>query len=188
MTTEARIAALAPEAAAPEAAALVIDAEITIADQLRAGLRRLGKAVVVITCWHEDRRWAMTATAVSELSMDPPSLLVCVNQAASLHGPLTAGADFCVNILHADQRDVSQACSGKAKGEARFAAGQWLGAAGQVPHLRDAQTSFFCRYETHVAYGTHAVVIGAVTAVTCAGEVDPLIYLDGGYARATRVG
>jgi flavin reductase (DIM6/NTAB) family NADH-FMN oxidoreductase RutF len=156
----------------------------TVAEQLRAGLRRLGKAVVVVTCWHEDRRWAMTATAVSELSMDPPSLLVCVNKTASLHGPLTAGADFCVNILHADQLHVSQACSGKMKGEERFSQGEWGSGAGGTPFLLGAQASFFCRYETHVAYGTHAVVIGAVREVVCAGDVDPLIYLDGGYVRA----
>lgn len=158
----------------------------TIAEQLRNGLRRLGKAVVVVTCWHEGRRWAMTATAVSELSMEPPSLLVCVNKSASLHGPLTSGANFCVNILHADQLDVSRACSGAKKGEERFSEGEWSASVGGTPYLRDAQASFFCEYETHVEYGTHAVVIGAVKAVDCSGEVDPLIYLDGGYARAAR--
>jgi flavin reductase (DIM6/NTAB) family NADH-FMN oxidoreductase RutF len=154
-----------------------------VAEQLRNGLRRLGKAVVVITCWHEDRRWAMTATAVSELSMDPPSLLVCVNKSASLHGPLTAGARFCVNILHADQLGVSKACSGAKKGEERFSEGRWSSSDCGTPYLCDAQASFFCEYETHIEYGTHAVVIGAVSEVGCTGDVDPLIYLDGGYAR-----
>ena len=155
-----------------------------VADQLRLGLRRLGKAVVVITAWHDERRWAMTATAVSELSMDPPSLLVCVNKNASLHGPLTAGASFCVNILHCDQLAVSNACSGKLKGEARFEQGEWGAGEDGTPYLRDAQASFSCRYEKHVEHGTHAVVIGEVLSVDVAGDVDPLIYLDGGYARA----
>jgi flavin reductase (DIM6/NTAB) family NADH-FMN oxidoreductase RutF len=159
----------------------------TIAEQLRAGLRRLGKAVVVITCWHDERRWAMTATAVSELSMDPPSLLVCVNRNASLYGPLTAGANFCVNILHADQLSVSKACGGAMKGEERFSEGSWGSGACGTPYLHEAQAHFICEYETHVEYGTHAVVIGAVREVDCSGEVDPLIYLDGGYARAARL-
>lgn len=158
-----------------------------VADQLRLGLRRLGKAVVVITAWHDERRWAMTATAVSELSMDPPSLLVCVNKNASLHGPLTAGASFCVNILHCDHLAVSSACSGKLKGEARFEQGEWGAGEDGTPFLRDAQASFFCRYAKHVEHGTHAVVIGEVLSVDVAGDVDPLIYLDGGYARAARL-
>ena len=163
-----------------------INALPMVAEQLRAGLRRLGKAVVVVTCWHEERRWAMTATAVSELSMDPPSLLVCVSKTASLHGPLTAGVNFCVNILHADQLHVSQACSGAVKGEERFSQGDWGAVINNTPFLRDAQANFFCHYETHLEYGTHAVVIGAVREVTCTGDVDPLIYVDGGYARAAR--
>lgn len=157
-----------------------------LAEQLRNGLRRLGKAVVVITCWHDDRRWAMTATAVSELSLDPPSLLVCVNRNASLHAPLTAGARFCVNILHADQLGVSKACSGALRGEERFRAGSWGSGACGTPYLRDAQASFFCEYATHIEHGTHAVVIGTVSEVDCTGDVDPLIYVDGGYARALR--
>ncbi len=160
---------------------------LSVAEQLKGGLRRLGKAVVVITAWHENRRWAMTATAVSELSMDPPSLLVCVNKTASLHAPLTAGAYFCVNILRADQLAVSQTCSGKVKGEERFAQGRWGSGACGTPYLCDAQASFFCEYETHLEYGTHAVVIGAVKEVHISGDVDPLIYVDGGYARAARL-
>ena len=155
-----------------------------LADQFKLGLRRLGKAVVVITAWHEDRRWAMTATAVSELSLDPPSLLLCVNRSASLHGPLIGKANFCINILHADQHALSAACSGAAKGEARFSEGDWSAAACGTPYLRDCQASFLCEYATHLEYGTHAVVVGAVTRVRISGEVDPLIYLDGRYGRA----
>ncbi|WP_109807665.1 flavin reductase family protein [Sphingosinithalassobacter portus] len=159
---------------------------MTVAEQLRMGLRRLGKAVVVITCWHEGRRWAMTATAVSELSMDPPSLLVCVNRTASLHGPLSEGANFCVNILHADQLSVSNACAGKMKGEERFREGQWEASDCGTPYLRDAQAHFLCEYRSHFDYGTHAIVIGEVKHVGWTGDVDPLIYVDGGYARAVR--
>ena len=43
-------------------------AGLSVAEQLRLGLRRLGKAVVVVTAWHDDRRWAMTATAVDRKS------------------------------------------------------------------------------------------------------------------------
>jgi flavin reductase (DIM6/NTAB) family NADH-FMN oxidoreductase RutF len=157
-----------------------------IAEQLRGGLRRLGKAVVVITARHEGRRWAMTATAVSELSMDPPSLLVCVNKSASMYGPLTEGANFCVNILHADQVDVSNAGSGGARGEARFAVGNWGAGPCGTPCLEGAQASFLCRYEKHIEHGTHAVVIGQVFDVRTEGEVDPLIYVDGGYTRLER--
>ena len=159
--------------------------ELTIAEKLRLGLHRLGKAVVVITAWHDDKRWAMTATAVSELSMEPPSLLICVNKTASLWEPMQAKVNFAVNILHADQEAISNACAGQLKGEARFAEGQWTAAADcSTPILKGAQASFLCKYATHVEYGTHAVVIGEVIDAVVEGDVDPLIYLNRGYTRA----
>ena len=157
---------------------------IALAEEMRLGLRRLGKAVVVVTAWHEGKRWAMTATAVSELSMDPPSLLVCVNKSASLYLPLTASANFCINILQADQEAIANNCFGATKGEERFREGCWEAAACGTPYLRDAQASFICGYETHVEYGTHAVVIGAVKEVHLCGDVAPLIYLDGRFTKA----
>ena len=51
----------------------------------RKAMRRLTSAVTVITTAHEDRRYGMTATAVTSVSADPPSLLICVNRSASLH-------------------------------------------------------------------------------------------------------
>jgi flavin reductase (DIM6/NTAB) family NADH-FMN oxidoreductase RutF len=149
---------------------------------LREGLRRLAKAVVVITCQHGGERFAMTATAVSELSMDPPSLLICVNRSASLHAPLSAKAGFCVNILHRAHTDISTLCSGKAKGEARFALGRWHAADGGIPYLADAQASFLCRHEQSYDYGTHCIVIGLVEKVLIHGSVDPLVYVDGTYS------
>jgi flavin reductase (DIM6/NTAB) family NADH-FMN oxidoreductase RutF len=150
---------------------------------LREGLRRLAKAVVVITCQHGGERFAMTATAVSELSMEPPSLLICVNRSASLHAPLSAKAGFCVNILHREHTDISALCSGKAKGEARFALGRWETDANSIPYLADAQASFLCRHEQSFEYGTHCVVIGLVEKVLINGNVDPLVYVNGTYGR-----
>jgi flavin reductase (DIM6/NTAB) family NADH-FMN oxidoreductase RutF len=159
---------------------------LSVADQLKLGLRRLGKAVVVITTRHDDRRWAMVATAISELSMEPPSLLACVNRNASLYEPLTAGADFCINILHHDQLGTALACS-SAKGEDRFLTGDWAADERGTPYLRGAQACFFCTHAAQFEHGTHVVVIGNVQRVDIDREADPLIYLDGSYSRAVRL-
>ena len=154
-----------------------------VAARLRTGLRRLAKAVVVITCRRDNTRFAMAATAVSELSMDPPSLLICVNRTASLHAPLSQGGEFCVNILHASHADIATTCGGGAKGEARFNIGSWAEGPSGTPYLQGAQASFFCRMETGLDYGTHSILIGQVTDVRTEGPVDPLVYVDGRYAR-----
>lgn len=155
----------------------------TISTQMRSGLRRLAKAVVIITTKKDGQRHAMAATAVSELSMDPPSMLICVNQSASLHPVLASGADFCINILDASHMHISAACSGKMKGEARFEIGSWADTSIDVPRLEDAQASFICRQTKQVTYGSHSIFIGDVVEVYNSPAIDPLIYVDGRYTR-----
>lgn len=154
-----------------------------ISTQMRAGLRRLAKAVVVITTKKDGQRHAMAATAVSELSMDPPSMLICVNKTASMHPVLASGADFCINILDADHMHISAACSGKVKGEARFEIGSWADTSIDVPRLDDAQASFVCRQTQQITYGSHSIFIGDVVEAFSSPAVDPLVYVDGRYTR-----
>ncbi|HVY80088.1 MAG TPA: flavin reductase family protein [Steroidobacteraceae bacterium] len=152
-----------------------------IAAALKIGLRGLAKAVTVISCCHGSNRYAMTATAVNELSMDPPSMLICVNKSASLFAPLAAGAHFCINVLQANQANISALCSGKAKGEARFAVGSWCSSALGPPYLQEAQASFICRNVSKHEFGTHGIFVGQVEEVRTCEQNDPLVYMDGRY-------
>lgn len=157
-------------------------AELTkIQQDLRSGLRRLAKAVVIITCRHDGQRYAMAATAVSELSMEPPSMLVCVNKTASISPVLTAGADFAINILDGGHKAIADACSGAIKGEARFQVGSWQEGGTGIPVLADAQASFQCRNVNRFSHGTHDIFIGEVFDTRTAGDVNPLVYVDGRY-------
>ena len=123
----------------------------------------------------------MAATAVSELSMAPPSLLVCVNRSASIWDSLCRADHFGVSILHHSQRSIAENCSGAVKGEARFGTGAWAQHSSGVPYLLDSQASIFCRNDRRVDYGTHGIFIGEVLAAQTTGEVSPLVYVDGRY-------
>lgn len=155
-----------------------------LATQMRTALRCFAKSVVIIACVHQDRRFAMAATAVSEISMDPPSLLICVNQSASIHSPLSAGVQFSVNVLHSSHRELATLCSSKGKGEERFVSGAWTQRYDGTPYLVDAQACFFCRQDGRLPYGTHEIFLGRVVEVTNHGMVDPLVYVNGRYALA----
>ncbi|WP_439888376.1 flavin reductase family protein [Pseudomonas sp. MBLB4123] len=150
------------------------------AEMLQA-MRRLAKSVTIITTSNGSERFAMSATAVDSLSTEPPSLLICVNKTASLHGVLDAGADFCVNILGLEQEELSQLCSGPVKGEARFQRGNWLSSEDGIPYLGDAQSAILCRQDGKFSYGTHSIFIGRIQQIHNGAEISPLVYLDGGY-------
>jgi flavin reductase (DIM6/NTAB) family NADH-FMN oxidoreductase RutF len=109
-----------------------------LAAQAKLALRRLASAVAVVSCRDGQTRRAMTATAVTAMSMQPPSMIVCVNRAATFHAAISAATRFAINILHRSQIEISMGCGGMARGEDRFGQGAW-GEEGDVPILTDAQ-------------------------------------------------
>ncbi len=149
---------------------------------LRAGMRRLAASVCVITAVDSSgQRHAMTATAVTSVSDNPASLLVCVNRQAGLYDTLSQGHRFAVNVLSGHQADISVLCAGSETGDARFTLGNW-GDSNGLPYLRDAQAVFFCNTARQLTHGTHLVVIGDIDKVLVTeSEVDPLLYADGNY-------
>jgi flavin reductase (DIM6/NTAB) family NADH-FMN oxidoreductase RutF len=154
------------------------------AEGLRAGMRRLAASVCVITARDSSgQRQAMTATAVTSVSDNPASLLVCVNRQTTLHTVLAAGGSFVVNVLGADQADISVQCASAESGEARFATGDWVEAHG-LPYLRNAQAVFFCDSATQMVHGTHLIAVGNIREVLVSQEpVNPLLYANGQYRR-----
>lgn len=153
--------------------------------QTRMALRRLGKSVAIITtCWN-GVRMAMAATAVEGLSLDPLSLLMCVNKTASVAAPLIGGTTFAVNLLGSAHVDLPARCSAPWQGEDRFAIGAWCEHdESGVPILADAQASFICTPDMNAEYGTHHIIVGRILRVVSDGGIDPLLYVDGTYHRA----
>ena len=151
-----------------------------LAAQTKLALRRLASSVAVVTCRDGQARHAMTATAVNAMSMQPPSMIVCVNRSTAFHAAISSAMKFAINILHRNQVEISMGCGGKARGEDRFGSGAWGEEAG-VPVLTDAQARVVCAAEARFDYGSHTIFIGRATSIGTHGEVDPLIYVDGKY-------
>jgi flavin reductase (DIM6/NTAB) family NADH-FMN oxidoreductase RutF len=155
-------------------------ANAQLAAQTKLALRRLASAVAVVSCRDARSRHAMTATAVNAMSMQPPSMIVCVNRATRFYEAIGSAKTFAINVLHRGQIEISIGCGGQARGEDRFGSGAW-GEDNGVPILTDAQAHVVCAREAKLDYGSHAIFIGRVTSVGIQGEVDPLIYVDGKY-------
>lgn len=153
-------------------------------DTFRTSLRHVAATVYAITTGHNGERFGILATAVSSLSFDPPSLLVCVNRTASLHEPMASADTFCVNVLGVGNRDVADCFSQRGSGEERFGVGEWEEMHG-VPVLVTAQSSLVCRIAHRHAYGTHTIFIGELIGARHRDNAKPLTYYDGRYIDIT---
>lgn len=152
-----------------------------VGTSFRAAMRRLASTVTIVTASDENRRHGMTMTAVSSLSMDPPSMIVCVNQSTFLHDILFSGKRFCVNVLRHDQTEVSAAFSGAATPEERFLMGEWIKHASSVDYLVNAQANILCRKVAAISFGTHTIFIGTAEEVVLNEDSKPLLYRNAAY-------
>lgn len=158
------------------------------AEQFRLGMRSLASAVNLITAAHAGHRYGMTATAVTSVSAEPPTLLVCINRKASTHGAIAKSGAFCINVLRAGHVEHSRAFSGAQIGEARFSPGEWTRLATGAPVLIDALVSFDCRVEKEIAHGTHTLFLGRVEHIVAGGKGRSLLYADGQYGKFATLG
>ena len=152
------------------------DLKKTFLDSMRA----VTSTVNVISASREGERHAMTATSVTSLSLDPPSMLVCVNKDASIHKILSEGSHFSINILSSSQRELAEVCSISDEGESRFVNESWKDQ-GSYIYNADALSTLFCSKINEVDHTSHTIFIGRVEKAINNDELKPLLYGNGGY-------
>jgi flavin reductase (DIM6/NTAB) family NADH-FMN oxidoreductase RutF len=152
-------------------------------EKFRVAMRELAGAVSVISCGEDERRTGFTATSVSSLSLDPPTLIVCVNRSSSSWPTLREAPSFGVNILSASHRELAHRFAGGsgAEGAQRYEGGQWMTLATGAPLLTDALAAFDCSVEEIIERHSHAIVIGRIEAVRRRGGAGALVYWRGSY-------
>ena len=143
--------------------------------------RRLASAVSIVACECDEDWFGLSATSVTSLSMEPPSLLVCLNRSASLTPMLRQDKPFSVNLLDRRHQHVSNAFGSSSLRAERFRDGGWQLSELGVPVMAEAIASVECDVGRLVEYGSHIIVIGEVRHVRIGEGVDPLIYCDGKY-------
>ena len=155
------------------------------AEQFRLGMRRLPAAVTLVTCKFDGDYYGLTATAVTSLSADPPSLLTCVNREASAHRAILESQGVRHQRAAARQgrsgAAVRVAHSPRIAGK-RFTSDKWIELATGAPILNDAIVGFDCTLDQAIVYASHSILIGQVQDIKIADSHKHLMYLEGEFA------
>jgi len=141
--------------------------EVRLNEAFREAMRRFATTVSIISCSDEEGRLhGMSATAVASVCVEPPTLLICINNSTATRGALSRSGRSCVNILRVRSfhSELSQVFSGKMRGDDRFRLGNWDRAADGLPFLADAQANLFCHVDRTLDYQTHTLFLGRVYA------------------------
>ena len=144
----------------------------------KAGMRRLAAGVCVITTVDEGRLLGCTATAVTSVSAEPPTLLVCLNQASRTHAAVIRAGFFGVSVLSAGDEQMARDFAGMNAVPDRFWDDGWTTLHSGVPVLSNRAAAFDCRVSTATAVASHTVIFGeVVSARQQAGSL--LVYAGG---------
>lgn len=155
-----------------------------VADRFKAAMRRLAATVTIVST-EEDGAWhGMTATAVTSLSMDPPSLVVSVNQSTWFHRQIARKGAMCVNLLSVGHEDACFAFGGRQRGAERFDRAAWATGPRELPYLIGAEANIFCAVDGSLDYGTHTIFVCRVERVIVRATFHPLVFLNGGFVPA----
>lgn len=155
--------------------------------QFKNALKLWASGVTVVTAQSTQQGLkGMTATSFSSVSVDPPQILVCLNQNTDTGAVVLEQKQFAVNILSSEQEHVSNQFAGGATQEERFANVAWETGENGAPLLIEALVSLECKLVDQVLAGTHWIVIAEVQKVVCrSGE--PLLYYSGSYRELAQV-
>ncbi|AWM87537.1 flavin reductase family protein [Microvirga sp. 17 mud 1-3] len=142
----------------------------------REGMSRVAAAVHVVTTDGSAGRAGFTATAVTPVTDDPASLLVCVNASGRTAKALIANGVFCVNTLGIGDVPVADAFAGRAnlQGQDRFALGTWGVLETGAPLLMSSLVAFDCRLDDARLVASHYVIVGRIVGVRL-GEEQPAL-------------
>lgn len=165
-----------------------LDPEGPDIDLFRRAMSRFATGVTVLTTRLRELDHAMTASALTSVSLDPLLLLVCVEREARFHDAVVEAGVWGISVLSGQDRPGAD----------------WLATRGRplhaqldrIPHHRgpqtgvalldDALSTFECRTTAIHPAGDHSIVVGEVVSVTTASHPgDALVYYRGRYGTLT---
>jgi 3-hydroxy-9,10-secoandrosta-1,3,5(10)-triene-9,17-dione monooxygenase reductase component len=146
-------------------------------------MRHLVGGVSVIAAGAGEARTGLTVTTALSLSVDPPTMLVCVNRNASAWPIIQRERHYCVGILDARHQEIADRFAGRGgvTGSARYEGARWRQFATGALGLEDALAVIDCTVEEIIERHSHGIIIGSVQSVHLGGGAEALVYGHGRY-------
>lgn len=156
---------------------------------IRRVLGRFATGVTVVTSLHDGIPRGVTVSAFMSISLEPPLVLVALDQARSLDPIIQRTGAYAVNILGEDDAALSECFAGAAvvPGRDAFCGAGWRPGTLGMPILDRSIASLECRLEQVVRLGDHDFLVGRVVSTSSDDDhAPPLLYYRRRYLRLER--
>lgn len=146
--------------------------------EFRDALGRFASGVAVVTTLHRGHAHGMTASAFVSVSLDPPLVLVSLDNGSHMHRILPDIGRYGVSVLAEDQESFSRHFAGQTAHEVDIPIIERRG----MPLLAGAVAHFVVEVVDMHPAGDHTLYIGRVEHLESNSE-RPLLFYGGGYKR-----
>ncbi len=149
-----------PAASAAGQAGVTIDPEL-----LRGVMRHWATGVAILSARHAGVAHGMTVNSFCSVSLDPPLVLVSLEQAVRTHALVERSGVFAVSFLRAEQAWISDRFAGReTENSDRFEGLPTFTAATGAPILADNIGYLDCRVTAAYPAASHTLFVAAVAA------------------------
>lgn len=151
-------------------------------ETLRVAMRGWASGVTIVTARAGGEAHGMTVSSFTSVSLEPPLVLVCIEQPTLTHRLIQASGAFAVSVLEQDQREWSDRFGGRdTEHTDRFEGVPTFTALTGAPILANHVAYFDCVVSEAHRAGTHTIFVGNVLAAKLANGRSPLVYWRQGY-------
>jgi 3-hydroxy-9,10-secoandrosta-1,3,5(10)-triene-9,17-dione monooxygenase reductase component len=153
----------------------------------KEALRLWASGVSVVTAPFAGNLQAITVSSFTSVSLEPPLILVCIENSSRSHPAIEQAGRFVVNVLAAGQEAISDMAAGRRGPEGHALPGVgWRTEVTGAPVLEGVLAWLDCTVVARYDGGDHGIFLSRVEAAGTA-EGAPLLWFDRGYRRLTGV-
>jgi len=150
-------------------------------DHFRKVLGHFATGVTIVTTRLSDGRpWGFTVNSFTSVSLDPPLILVCVDQGTESSRAMAGAEYFAVNFLTEEQQEHSRRFASRLP--ERFNDVNYSEGLHGSPLLAGSLGYLECKKVASHVHGDHSVIVGEVLEAQV-GPGEPLLFFRGAYGR-----
>lgn len=145
---------------------------------VKAVNRRFVTGVTVITTLDGDTPRGLAVNAFTSVSLDPPTIMVCVQRTSNTHDSLFRASHLAVNILSVEQGSVAATFASKSTD--KFAHLDWSAGPHGSPLLARSSAVMEVEIRERLHAGTHTIFVCRVQYADVT-DIAPMVYSAGAF-------